>query len=192
MEIVFVTHNKHKLEEAAKILPNTYHLLDLDEIGCREDIPETAETLEGNALIKARYVYNRYKMNCFADDTGLEIDALGGKPGVYSARWAGENCSYADNVDKVLSELKGVKNRKARFRTVIALILDGKEHLFEGMVAGKITEKPEGNAGFGYDPVFRPQGYRETFAQMAPGLKNAISHRGLAMKKLIRFLNRRV
>ena len=189
MEIVFATHNKHKLSEVSKMLPNNVFLINFDEINCTTDIPETSDTIAGNALQKANYVKVNYGRDCFADDTGLEIDALNGSPGVYSARWAGENCSYQDNIDKTLFEMKGIKNRGARFITVIALILNNETHLFEGIIEGKITEHPIGDSGFGYDPVFIPKGYSQTFAEMPAELKNKISHRAIAVNKLVAFLS---
>lgn len=188
MEIVFATHNKHKAEEARAILGSQWELKDLREIGCLTDIPETADTLKGNALQKAQFVVDHYQVNCFADDTGLEIEALNGRPGVYSARYAGEGCSFADNMNKVLQEMEGVSNRKACFKTVIALVLDGQVHYFEGRVDGQITTEQHGNEGFGYDPIFLPDGYTQTFAEMPADEKNKISHRGRAMQKLIDFL----
>lgn len=188
-KLVFATNNKHKLEEVSTLIQNHFELLSLADIKCFEEIEEPHNTLIDNAFEKASFVYNRYNYNCFADDTGLEIDALDGKPGVYSARYAGENCTFEDNVNKVLEEMKGKKLRTARFKTIIALIIDGKKYSFEGVVEGVITEKPsQGNEGFGYDPIFRPLGYSETFAQMPLEEKNKISHRGLASQKLIEFL----
>lgn len=188
MEIVFATHNKHKLSEVSKMLPNNVFLINLDDINCIADIPETSDTIAGNALQKANYVKANFGRDCFADDTGLEIEALSGAPGVYSARWAGENCSYLDNINKTLSEMKGIKNRVARFRTVIALILNNETHLFEGIIEGEITEHPIGDSGFGYDPIFKPKGYSQTFAEMSAELKNKISHRAIAVNKLVAFL----
>lgn len=189
-KIVFATNNKHKLEEVASILEGKVEVLSLNDINCFEDIPETADTLEGNALIKARFVKEKYGYDCFADDTGLEIEALNNAPGVISARYAGEQKSAQDNMSKVLSELNGKSQRQARFRTVIALIQDGEEHLFEGIVTGEITETAFGNGGFGYDPIFRPEGYHCTFAELSASEKNSISHRGRAVRKLIDFLSR--
>jgi len=162
--------------------------LSLSEIGCLDDIPETSNTIEGNALQKARFIFEKFGVGCFADDTGLEVDVLDGRPGVFSARYAGEGCSYNDNVVKLLGELQGLQNRNARFRTVIALISNGKEHLFEGIINGHITDRPLGKAGFGYDPVFVPEGYDQTFAEMTFGLKNRISHRAIAVEKLAGWL----
>lgn len=193
MELIFATHNIHKVSEVQAMLPSGLHIASLAEIGCMEEIPETQDSLKGNALQKAQYVVDRFHCNCFADDTGLEIDALDGRPGVYSARYAGEGCSFADNVRKVLTELQDVKEmekRTARFRTVVALILDGKEYFFEGKVEGFITLSPSGNEGFGYDPVFQPAGWQQTFAEMDAADKNRISHRGLAIAALVEFLNR--
>ncbi len=188
MEIVFATHNKHKLFEVSKMLPNNVLLISLDDINCTADIPETSDTISGNAIQKANYVKTNFKRDCFADDTGLEIDSLNGAPGVYSARWAGENCSYQDNVDKTLIQMKGKKNRNARFKTVIALVLNNETHLFEGIIKGEITEQPSGDSGFGYDPVFKPKGYSQTFAEMPNDLKNKISHRAIAVNKLVSYL----
>jgi len=190
MKLVFATNNKHKLEEIKQTLSNKFEILSLSDINFNEEIPETHETIQENASEKSFYIYNRYKINCFADDTGLEIDALNGEPGVYSARYAGENSSFEDNMNKVLEKLKGIENRKARFRTIISLIIEGKEYQFEGKAEGEILTERVGAEGFGYDPIFRPIGYKETFAEMSIELKNKISHRGLAVKKLIEFLNK--
>lgn len=186
-KLVFATANPHKLREVQQILPE-YIVLSLSDIGFDGDITEDAETLEGNALLKAKFVYEKFGLNCFADDTGLETEALGGRPGVHSARYAGEHKSPAENLQKLLDELKPHSNRNARFRTVIALIMNGKEYFFEGIVDGTIIEYPRGKEGFGYDPVFKPQGYHETFAQMPLHLKNQISHRARAVQKLTAFL----
>lgn len=188
-KFVFATNNIHKLREVAAIVGHQIELLSLNDIGCCDDIPETSDTLEGNALLKARYVYERYHTNCFADDTGLEVEALGGAPGVYSARYAGEGHNSEENIKKLLHELEGKDNRKARFRTVFALIINGKEHLFEGIVRGEIIARKRGTSGFGYDPVFVPEGFTQTFAEMSDGQKNKISHRALAVGKLCKFLN---
>lgn len=190
-ELVFVTNNKHKLLEIRQILSSYYSIISLDDIGFTEDIEETAPDLEGNALLKARHIHDRFGRDCFADDTGLEVAALNGAPGVYSARYAGENASYADNVHKLLMELNGNPNRLARFRTVIALILDGRDYLFEGVVEGEILTEPRGQTGFGYDPVFRPLQSEKSFAEMPAEEKNRISHRGLASAKLQKFLRER-
>ena len=188
MDIVFATHNRHKSEEACQILGPRWTLRNLHDLGQTEEIPETADTLQGNALQKAQFVYDKFHLSCFADDTGLEVEALNGAPGVYSARYAGEHCSFADNVNKLLHEMQGKTNRRACFKTVVALILDGEPHFFEGRVDGTIIESPRGGEGFGYDPVFVPDGFNETFAEMSAEQKNKISHRGRAMAKLIEFL----
>ncbi len=188
MDIVFATHNRHKSEEACQILGPRWTLRNLHDLGQTEEIPETADTLQGNALQKAQFVYDKYHLSCFADDTGLEVESLNGAPGVYSARYAGEHCSFADNVNKLLHEMQGKTNRRACFKTVVALILDGEAHFFEGRVDGTIIESPRGGEGFGYDPVFVPDGFSETFAEMSAEQKNKISHRGHAMAKLIEFL----
>ena len=187
-QLVFATNNAHKLDEVRKILGGKFDVLSLKEIGCNDDIAETAETFEGNALIKARYIHDKYGYDCFADDSGLEIDALGGAPGVYSARYAGEAHDSEKNMAKVLEQLQGIENRTARFRTVIALILDGKEYLFEGEITGRIIEERRGAGGFGYDPIFIPDGETRTFAEMDDAQKNGISHRARAVKKLVAFL----
>ena len=187
-QLVFATNNAHKLDEVRKILGGKFDILSLREIGCNDDIAETAETFEGNALIKARYIHDKYGCDCFADDSGLEIDALGGAPGVYSARYAGEAHDSEKNMAKVLEQLQGEENRAARFRTAIALILDGKEHLFEGEIKGRIIEERRGAGGFGYDPIFIPDGETRTFAEMDDAQKNGISHRARAVKKLVAFL----
>ena len=188
MKLVFATNNQHKLEEVSAILDNSIELLSLKDINCNTDIPETADTLEGNALLKAQYIYNNFGINCFADDTGLEVEALNNEPGVYSARYAGENKNPEANMFKVLDNLREKENRKARFRTVIALILNGQEYLFEGIINGKITNSKQGSAGFGYDPIFMPEGYNETFAELGNNIKNKMSHRALAINKLYDFL----
>jgi XTP/dITP diphosphohydrolase len=188
-ELVFATNNKHKLEEIKAAVGTQFKILSLREIGCDDDIAETADTLEGNATIKSRYIFEKYGKNCFADDTGLEIDALDGKPGVYSARYAGPGHDHQKNMDRVLSELKNTDQRKAQFRTVISLIIDGKETLFEGIVKGNILTEKHGEKGFGYDPIFQPAGYDVSFAEMDLAQKNKISHRGKAVQKLISYLN---
>lgn len=187
-KLVFATNNQHKLDEVAAILSNSVQLLSLKDINCDTDIPETATTLEGNALLKAKYIYDTYGLNCFADDTGLEIEALAGEPGIFSARYAGEGRSAEANMLKVLDKLKNETNRKARFRTAISLILDGKEYLFEGIINGTIIAEKRGLEGFGYDPIFMPDGYNSTFAELGIDIKNEISHRALAIKKLCKFL----
>lgn len=186
--IVFATNNKHKLEEISAILGDRFEIVSLAEINCFDDIPETANTLEGNALQKARFVKEKFGYDCFADDTGLEIEALNNAPGVYSARYAGPARSSEDNMNKALEELKDKANRKARFRTVIALILDGKEYLFDGIVNGSIATEKKGAEGFGYDPIFVPEGYCESFAQLGADVKNKISHRARATAQLADFL----
>lgn len=188
-ELIFATNNLHKLTEIQSIVADKLIIKSLKQIGCTEDIPETAPTLEGNALIKAQYVYDTYGKNCFADDTGLEIEALDGRPGVFSARYATDGHNFEANIEKVLSELHEIENRKARFRTVIALILNGTVHYFEGIVNGKIITERKGIEGFGYDPVFLPDGYLQTFAEMPLSEKNKISHRARAVAKLVDFLN---
>lgn len=187
-KFVFATNNAHKLEEVSAILGNKVELLSMKDIDCRVDIPETADTLSGNALLKARYIFENYHVDCFADDTGLEVEALNGAPGVYSARYAGNAHNSEANMKKLLQDMEGMENRKARFRTVFALIINGKEHLFEGIVRGEITKNRRGTAGFGYDPIFIPEGYTQTYAEMGNELKNKISHRALATNKLCRFL----
>lgn len=189
-KLIFSTNNEHKLEEVKAILEPYYQILSLKEIGDDTDIPETGDTLEDNALIKANYLWNTYHMNCFADDTGLEVEALDNAPGVYSARYAGEQKSSEDNVAKLLKELEGKENRKARFRTVIALIIEGKRYIFEGKIEGVITTSPKGNSGFGYDPVFQPDGYDKTFAELTLADKNEISHRARAVQQLALFLRK--
>lgn len=188
-QLIFSTNNQHKLSEVKAILEKDYKILGLSEIGIDTDIPETGDTLEENALIKARYLWEEKGINCFADDTGLEVEALDNAPGVYSARYAGEQKSSADNVQKLLQELADKPNRKARFRTVIAAILDGKEYLFEGIVSGSIATQPKGASGFGYDPVFVPDGYTETFAELGDHVKNTISHRARAVSNFCNYLN---
>jgi XTP/dITP diphosphohydrolase len=188
-ELIFATNNQHKLTEIQALIGDKFSIKSLKDIGCNEDIPETAPTLEGNALLKAQYVYNTYGKNCFADDTGLEIEALDGRPGVFSARYATDGHDFEANIEKVLSELSEIKNRKARFRTVIALLLEGSVQYFEGIVNGEIITARRGSKGFGYDPVFLPYGYELTFAEMPLTEKNKISHRAMAVSKLVDFLN---
>ena len=188
MKLVFATNNKHKLQEVKDIVGDKFEILSLNDIDCHDDIPETADTLQGNALIKARYTYEKYNVNCFADDTGLEVEALGGEPGVYSARYAGEDCNSEANMEKLLHNLTGINNRNAQFRTVIALIIDGEEKIFNGIVKGCISNVKMGEAGFGYDPIFIPEGFSESFAQMGSETKNSISHRYLATKQLNEYL----
>ena len=187
-KIVFATNNQHKLSEIRDILGNDFEVISLKELGFDEEIPETGDTLAENASQKSYFILDRYQVDCFSDDTGLEVEALNGEPGVYSARYAGEDCSYDDNVNKLLKELGDSENRKAAFKTVISLLLDGKEYLFEGRVDGVITNDKRGSGGFGYDPVFLPDGYDQTFSEMSAELKNKISHRGRATAKLVAFL----
>lgn len=188
MQLVFASNNKNKILEIQSILPDTIEILSLESIGCYEDIPETATTIEGNAILKANYVTQKYGYNCFADDTGLEVDSLNGEPGVYSARYAGEQRNSDDNMNKLLECLSDKSNRKAQFKTVIALNLNGKQHLFTGIARGEITLAKSGNQGFGYDPIFKPEEYQETFAELSLDIKNKISHRGKATQLLIDFL----
>ncbi|KAA6341571.1 Nucleoside triphosphate pyrophosphohydrolase [termite gut metagenome] len=187
-QLVFATNNPHKLEEVSFILGDKIKLLSLNDINCHVDIPETAATIEGNALLKARYIHENYRLNCFADDTGLEVEALNNEPGVRSARYAGEEKNAQANLLKVLQKLEGMENRKAQFRTVIALLLNGEEYLFEGSVCGEIIKEKRGGSGFGYDPVFMPEGYIKTFAELGNEVKNTISHRAIAVNKLCEFL----
>jgi len=186
--LVFATNNPHKLEEARHILSGNIQVLSLRDIGCNDELPETHETLEENAMEKARFVYERYRVNCFAEDTGLEVASLGGQPGVYSARFAGPGKKDNDNISLLLAKLNGIENRAAQFRAVIGIILNGREFLFEGAVKGSILEKPSGNKGFGYDPVFLPDGSQQSFAEMSLSEKSGISHRKKALEKLVDFL----
>lgn len=188
MQVVFATNNKHKLKEVGSLLSSKFQLMSLREIGFEGDIPETGNTLEHNAREKAWHIFNRFQVNCFADDTGLEIESLQGKPGVYSARYAGPEHNFQKNMDKVLLEMKNESNRKAQFRTVICCIINGIEHIFEGIIRGIIIDEKRGFEGFGYDPIFVPDGYQATFAEMPLKEKNLISHRALATKKLVGFL----
>lgn len=188
-KLLFATNNAHKLNEIREITTNKFEILGLNDVKFIGDIPETSPTIEENAIQKARYIHEKFQMDCFADDTGLEVNALHGEPGVYSARYAGEHCSYTDNNFKLLAALQNKKNRNARFRTVIALIYNSQLFTFEGVVEGSIISQPRGGEGFGYDPVFVPDGYKQTFAEMGSALKNTISHRGLATAKLISFLD---
>lgn len=187
--LVFATNNQHKLEEVKNITNHLVQIVSLSDIGCHDEIPETADTLEGNALQKARYIKEHYGYDCFADDTGLEVDTLDNAPGVYSARYAGPGHNAEANMQKLLREMQGKPNRKARFRTVIALIREGKEYLFDGIINGAITEEKRGDSGFGYDPVFLPDGFTQTFAELGNDIKNKISHRALAVNKLAAFLS---
>lgn len=188
MKLVFATNNLNKLSEVQKMLPNSIELLSLKDINCFDEIDETETTLEGNAKLKVNYITQKFGYNCFADDTGLEVESLDGKPGVYSARFAGEPVNSENNMQKLLSELKNKENRKAQFRTAICLNIDDKQYLFEGICKGEILTKKEGKKGFGYDPIFKPQGYDISFAEMSSTAKNKISHRGIAIKKLVEFL----
>lgn len=189
-KLVFATNNAHKLEEIASILGDKIELLSLKDIHCQVDIPETANTLEGNAIQKAEYIHQHYGMDCFADDTGLEVEALNGAPGIYSARYAGEGHDSEANMKKLLENMQDKENRKAQFRTAICLIMDGEKHLFEGIVKGEIIKEKKGGAGFGYDPIFVPEGYDLTFAELGNDIKNTISHRAKAVEKLCSFLNK--
>ncbi len=187
-KIVFATHNAHKLEEVRAILKDIAEVVGLADIGCHEDIPETADTLEGNAKLKSQYIYEKFGYDCISDDTGLEIEALNGKPGVLSARYAGEPSNSVNNMLKVLEEMKDKSNRNAQFRTVVSLVENGKYYEFEGVVKGKISREPNGKGGFGYDPIFVPEGYSESFAELSADVKNAISHRALAINKLVKWI----
>lgn len=186
--LVFATNNKHKLQEVSEILGEQIKILTLKDIQCEEEIPETSETIQGNAHQKANYIYTKYQVDCFADDTGLEVEALDGAPGVYSARYAGTAHDFQANRQKLLNEMRDKENRNAQFRTAILLILDGKKHLFEGTVKGTITHTEKGADGFGYDSIFIPEGYDKTFAELGEEIKNKISHRAEAVKKLAKFL----
>jgi len=188
MKLVFATNNQHKLQEIEQILGDSIELLNLNDINCDEEIPENQETIEGNAAEKSFYIFNKYGLNCFADDTGLEIEALNGEPGVYSARYAGEEKSAEKNMDLVLQKLSEIKNRKARFKTVISLVIDGHEIQFEGIVNGHILEEKRGKTGFGYDPIFQPEESDLSFAEMTMEEKGKISHRGRAVQKLVEYL----
>ena len=190
MKIVFATHNKNKLKEVQSMLSDSITLLSLDTIECFDEIPETAETLEGNAILKANYITEKFGYDCFADDTGLEVEALGGSPGVYSARYAGQENDANANVQKLLRAMHGYTDRNAQFRTVIALNLKGKQYLFEGVCKGEIIKNPQGENGFGYDPIFKPEGFDRSFAEMSLTEKNSVSHRALAINKLVKFLSK--
>ena len=187
-EICFVTGNKNKLREVQNLLTN-YKIVSLNDLNFSEDIAETENTIQGNAELKASFIYNKYNIDCFSDDTGLFIDSLGGLPGVKSARYAGENCNSEENINLVLKNLKDKSDRNASFKTVICLILNNKRYFFEGVINGKITEEKVGNGGFGYDPIFVPEGFNKTFSELTLNEKNAISHRGIAVNKLVNFLN---
>src|SRR5574344_2717649 len=187
-DIIIATHNQHKIDEIQEVVKGKINIISIKSLGLNKDIPETGDTLKDNAKQKAEYVYKKFQKDCFADDTGLEVEALDGRPGVYSARYAGEKCSFDDNINLLLSEMEGKINRKACFKTVICLIEDGKEMFFEGKCEGVITTERYGNKGFGYDPVFIPKGYGESFAEMSKEDKNKISHRGIATRELIEYL----
>jgi len=189
-KLVFATNNEHKLSEVRAILGTNYQIVSLSDLNCNDEIPETADTLEGNAYLKAKYIHDKYGFDCFADDTGLEIDALGGEPGVYSARYAGDENNACKNMQKVLDKLGVNSNRNASFRTVIALIMSNKTHYFDGEIKGRILSNPRGEDGFGYDPIFVPENYLVSFAQLSKDEKNQISHRALAVKKLVAFLKK--
>lgn len=189
MKLVFATNNENKVKEVQSLLPNHITILSLAAIGCEEDIPETQPTIEGNAIQKAQYVKEHYGYDCFADDTGLEVNALNGEPGVFSARYAGEQRNTDDNMNKLLQELQDKKDRSAQFKTVIALILDGQQYTFEGICKGTIINEKKGEKGFGYDPIFMATGFNETFAEISLAEKNRVGHRGKAVQKLIDFLN---
>ncbi len=190
-KIVFATNNTHKIEEVRTVLHDKLRILSLKDISFYGEIPETAETLEGNALIKAQFIYDKFEIDCFADDTGLEVDALNGCPGVNSARYAGDDNDAQKNMQKLLSELEGKTNRKARFRTVLALVEEGRVKCFEGIVEGEIIKEARGTKGFGYDPIFIPEGYTNTFVELGDKIKNKISHRALAINKLNDYLNKK-
>lgn len=189
MKICFATNNKHKLEELQKSVGNSIELISLKQLNFEEEIPETGNTLKANSLQKAQYIWDRFQIPTIADDTGLEVDALGGRPGVYSARYAGENCTSEDNMNKLLSELEGKENRKSAFKTIITLLNNDEMVQFDGVCEGVIRKEKSGNDGFGYDPIFQPKGFNVTFAEMSMDVKNEISHRGRAVKKLVEYLN---
>lgn len=190
LQLVFATANKNKIKEIQQVLPDTIRLLGLDDVGVTEEIPETQPTIEGNATQKAMYIYNNYHVNCFADDTGLEIEALDNRPGVFSARYAGEAKNADDNMNKILAEMQGITNRKARFKTIISLVIEGKEEQFEGIVNGTIITEKRGTKGFGYDPIFVPNNEERSFAEMELSEKNKLSHRAIAVNKLVEYLNK--
>lgn len=189
MQLVFASNNKNKIKEIQLLLPDSIQILSLEDIGCTEDIPETADTIEGNAILKANYVTQKYGYDCFADDSGLEVDALNGEPGVFSARYAGEPKNDENNIDKLVTNLKDLENKKANFKTVICLNLKGQQHLFTGIINGTIIEERIGTNGFGYDPIFVAEGYQKTFAELSLEEKANISHRGIAVKKLLDYLH---
>jgi XTP/dITP diphosphohydrolase len=189
MKLVFATNNLNKLKEVQEMLPDSIELLSLKDINCFDEIDETETTLEGNAKLKANYITTNFGFNCFADDTGLEVESLDGKPGVYSARFAGEPANSKNNMQKLLVDLEHKKNRKAQFRTAISLNINDQKFIFEGICKGEILKKKQGEKGFGYDPIFKPEGYNQSFAEMSSDEKNTISHRGIAVQKLVAFLN---
>jgi XTP/dITP diphosphohydrolase len=189
MQLVFATNNPNKLHEVQSLIPSSITLLSLEDIGCYEDVPETQDTIKGNAIQKASYIKEKYGYDCFADDTGLEVDALDGAPGVFSARYAGDQRNSEDNIQKLLESLKHSSNRKAQFKTVIALELQGDQHQFTGICKGEITKNKSGTNGFGYDPIFKAEGYHKTFAELSLEEKNRIGHRGIAINQLVKFLN---
>lgn len=191
MQLVFASNNKNKIQEIQALVPSDFHILSLDDIGCTEEIPETADTIEGNAILKANYITNNYGYPCFADDTGLEVEVLNGAPGVYSARYAGEQKSAEDNMNKLLHELHQVSNRKANFKTIICLNINGSQHLFTGIINGEITTEKTGTNGFGYDPIFIADGTNKTFAELSMQEKASISHRGIAVAQLLAFLSKK-
>ncbi|MBK6642595.1 MAG: RdgB/HAM1 family non-canonical purine NTP pyrophosphatase [Bacteroidetes bacterium] len=190
-KLVVASGNSSKLTEIRQMMPQSFEIVSMKELGFTGDIPETADTFAGNALLKARFISNKFLVNSLADDSGLEVEALSGRPGVYSARFAGPGSSAQQNIDRLMAEMEGVINRKARFVAVLALVLEGQEFLFEGFVNGTISQQQAGNSGFGYDPVFIPEGYSQTFAMLSPDLKNRLSHRRMAIDKLVAFLNQR-
>ena len=189
MQLVFASNNKNKIKEIELLLPTSIQILSIEDIGCKEEIPETADTIEGNAILKANYITQKYGYDCFADDSGLEVDALNGEPGVFSARYAGAPKNNENNIDKLLANLKNIENKKANFKTVICLNINGEQQLFTGIINGKIIDKRRGSNGFGYDPIFVADGYEQTFAEMALEEKTTISHRGIAVKKLVDYLH---
>lgn len=189
-KLIFATNNQHKLEEVSHLIKDNYKIQSLKDINCFEEIPETSDTIKGNASQKSHYIYDKFGIDCFADDTGLEIEALDGRPGVYSARYAGEEHNFEKNMNKVLAEMNGITNRKARFKTVISLILNGEEKNFEGIINGVILTEKRGQEGFGYDPVFQPDGFDKSFAEMDLEEKNKISHRAIAVRNLVNYLNK--
>ena len=189
INLIFATSNQNKVLEIQKILPKKFNIKSLKDLNYFEDVPENETTIEGNAIFKAKYIYEKFNINVFADDTGLEVEALNGEPGVHSARYAGKTRNSEKNIKKLLKNLKNIKNRNARFKTVIALIIDNKLHIFSGIIEGYILDSPKGNNGFGYDPIFCPNGFDKSFAELTLKEKNLISHRSLAMKKLIDFIS---